>query len=146
MNSQENNIFYYPIEGNKINCNFTTFWNEALNEVFSAFRNVLPLKSLKQKVDFIATYIQYQTLGLYMQPSKLIQDFTFVFSLFDGEKSSSSNTNSSYVVCNGFRLTKWDDYLWSQFWPLLNQALFLEKARTVLKIGSSLKPNRHQEI
>jgi len=33
-----------------------------------------------------------------------------------------------------------------QFWPLLNQALFLEGAVAVLKIGSSLKPNHHREI
>jgi len=32
------------------------------------------------------------------------------------------------------------------FLPLLNQALFLEAAGAVLKIGLSLKPNHHQEI
>jgi len=33
-----------------------------------------------------------------------------------------------------------------QFWPLLNQAVFLEVAKAVFKIGSSLKPNHHREI
>jgi len=33
-----------------------------------------------------------------------------------------------------------------RFWPLLNQALFLELAGAVLKIGSSQKQNHHKKI
>ncbi len=56
--------------------------------------------------------------------------------------------NWKYRVCRGFRLLKRDDFCWVDFdlFCLLNQALFLEAPGTVLKIGSSLKLNRHQEI
>ena len=35
-------------------------------------------------------------------------------------------------VYHGFRLMRGDDYFWSHFWPLLNQALFLEAAGAVV--------------
>ncbi len=43
-------------------------------------------------------------------------------------------------------LAKRDDYLQIYFWAILNQATILRTAGSVVKIGSSLKPNCHKQI
>jgi len=48
-------------------------------------------------------------------------------------------------VCHRFRLIKRYDYFWVNF-DRLNKVSFLEAVGEVLKIGSSLKANHHQEI
>ncbi len=50
------------------------------------------------------------------------------------------------VLCHRFRLMKQDEYVlvnFDHFWIKQN---FLRLAGAVLKLGSSLKPNHHQEI
>jgi len=51
-----------------------------------------------------------------------------------------------YRVCHELRLTKQEDYFWDNFDHFWIEQYFLEAAGTVMKIGSSLKPNHHWEI
>ena len=51
-----------------------------------------------------------------------------------------------YGVCHGFRITYQDDYFLSHFWPLLKQVSFFDATKQVAKIGSSLKPNHHNQV
>ena len=55
---------------------------------------------------------------------------------------------SNYSLCNGFRQTKQSKMIiFESFWPLLKQALiFLRQLGVVGKIGSSLKPNHHNQV
>ncbi len=50
-----------------------------------------------------------------------------------------------YRVCHGFRLRKQIDYFWVDFGHFWNEQYFW-RAGTVLKIGSSVKPNHSKKL
>ncbi len=56
-------------------------------------------------------------------------------------------TKIDHIILNdseGQKIMRW--LFLGRFWPLLNQALFLEAAGKVMKIRSSLKPNHHGNL
>ena len=49
-------------------------------------------------------------------------------------------TDQAYRICQGFRLMKRDDHF------QVNQCYFIEAAGAIVKIGSSLKSNHHNQV
>ncbi len=64
--------------------------------------------------------------------------WTVKFVFFSDRKRHMGRIWYTYRVCHGFRLTQARWLFLGRFWPLSNQAVFLEEAGAVLKIGSSL--------